>query len=74
MTRDLLGAAALAQVGELGRGLVARGLGLGQRDLGVGALLAGDDLAGGDPVALARPTSVSVAAVTGARWTYSPST
>ena len=52
---DLLRPASLAQVGELGLGPVARGLGLGERDLGVGTLLAGDDMPGGHPVALARP-------------------
>ena len=51
---DLLGAAALAQVGELGLGLGPRRLGLGEGDLGVGSLLAGDRLAGGHAVALAH--------------------
>ena len=51
---DLLRAAALAQVGELGLGLGPCRLGLGERDLGVGALLAGDGLAGGHAVALAH--------------------
>ena len=52
---DLLGAAAFAQVGELGLGLVAGRLRLGKRDLRVGALLLGDNLAGGHALALARP-------------------
>ena len=52
---DLLGAAPLLQVRELGVGLVAGGLRLGEGDLGVGALLAGDDDAGLDPVAHSHP-------------------
>ncbi len=51
---DLLGPAPLAQVGELGLGPVAGGLGFRQRDLGVGALLPRDDVADAYAVALAR--------------------
>ncbi len=48
---DLLGAAAFTQVGEFGGGLVAGGGGFGKRYLGVGAVLAGEKLAGDDGVA-----------------------
>ena len=54
---------------------LARRLGLGERDLGVGALLAGDDLRRPSTRSPWRTaTSTSSAVLTGARWTYSPST
>lgn len=49
---DLFGPAPLAQVCQIGSGLVTLGLGLGERDFSVGAVLPGDDVPRADPVTL----------------------